>query len=111
MKRIIQLGIILMVVIAVPSLILAKGGDVAKGKTLYTSKCATCHGPDGAGKDAIAKMMKVEMSPLSAKKVQDKTDAQLTEDITKGTGKMKAVAGLKDSDVADLIAFVRSLKK
>jgi len=110
MKRVIQLGIILMVVIAVPSLILAKG-DTAKGKTLFASKCATCHGPAGEGKDAIAKMMKVEMAPLSSKKVQDKTDVQLTEEITKGTGKMKAVSGLKDSDVADLIAFVRSLKK
>lgn len=110
MKRALILGLILLVVAAVPALIAAKG-DAAKGKTLYTSKCATCHGPDGAGKDAIAKMMKVEMKPLGAKEVQSKTDAQLSEVITKGSGKMKAVSGLKDEEVADIVAFVRSLAK
>ena len=29
-------------------------------KTLYMSKCATCHGPDGAGKTAKGKKLKVE---------------------------------------------------
>lgn len=110
MKRVVQLALILLVVFAVPSLILAKG-DAAKGKALYTAKCATCHGPAGEGKDAIAKMMKVELRHLGSKEVQDKTDAQLTEAMTKGTGKMKPVAGLKDPEIADLIAFVRSLKK
>jgi len=110
MKGALTLGFILLVVIAVPALVAGKG-DAAKGKTLFTSKCASCHGPAGEGKEAIAKMMKAEMHPLGSKEVQAKTDAQLAEAITKGTGKMKPVAGLKDGEVADLVAFVRSLAK
>jgi cytochrome c oxidase subunit 2 len=29
------------------------GGDVAKGKTTYTTTCVACHGPDGAGNQAM----------------------------------------------------------
>jgi len=29
-------------------------------KDLYSSKCATCHGPDGAGKTAMGKKLKVK---------------------------------------------------
>jgi mono/diheme cytochrome c family protein len=110
MKRGLVLGLILVVAIVVPTLIAGKG-DAAKGKTLYTSKCGTCHGPDGEGKAAIAKMMKVEMKSLASKDVQSKTDAQLAEITNKGTGKMAAVKGLKDNEVADIIAFVRTLAK
>ena len=110
MKRGLLWALILVVAVAVPAVFAAKG-DAAKGKTLFASKCGTCHGPDGAGKEAIAKMMKVEMKPLSSKEVQEKTDAQLADIINKGTGKMKPVAGLKEAEVADIIAFVRSLKK
>lgn len=110
MKRALILVLILLVAVAVPSLIAGKG-DAAKGKTLFTSKCATCHGPAGEGKDAIAKMMKVEMKPLGSKEVQSKTDAQLTEVVNKGSGKMKPVSGLKNEEIADVIAFVRSLAK
>ena len=51
------------------------------------------------------------MRPLSGKEVQDKADAKLLEEITKGVGKMKAVPGLKEAEVADILAFVRTLKK
>ncbi|MBI4910742.1 MAG: cytochrome c [Acidobacteria bacterium] len=82
-----------------------------EGKTLYASKCQGCHGPNGEGKDAIAKMFKVTMQPLSSKEVQAKSDADIKKAITTGQGKMKPVPGLSGSQVADLVAHMRTLKK
>lgn len=110
MKRILLPVLMLAVVVGVPSLLAGKG-DASSGQALFAKKCATCHGAKGEGKPAIAKMMKVEMHDFASKEVQSKTDAQLTEIIKKGTGKMKPVAGLKDADVENLVAFIRSLAK
>ena len=98
------------VVLMVPSLS-AQKADAAAGKAAYTKRCASCHGPEGEGKEAIAKMMKVQMKHLGAKEVQAKTDAQLKKDMTEGVGKMKAVAGMNDAEVANIIAFMRTLAK
>src|SRR3970040_2108184 len=102
-------------------LIIARGGvvcaggsgkaDAEAGKAVYTKKCASCHGPDGQAKEAIAKMLKVEMRHLGEKEIQDKTDADLRKAITEGTDKKKAVKGLSEEEVANVIAFVRTLKK
>ncbi len=87
----------------------APAGDAAAGKAVYAKKCASCHGEKGEGKEAIAKMMKVEMKHLGSKEVQAKTDDELKKDTMQGFGKMKGVQGLSDKDVADLIAHIRSL--
>lgn len=81
-----------------------------EGKTVFQAKCQACHGPKGEGKDAIAKMFKVEMHPFSSKEVQSKTDADFKKIITTGNGKMKPVTGLSDKQIQDVIAFVRTLK-
>ena len=85
--------------------------DAAAGKELYAKKCASCHGAAGEGKDAIAKMMKVELRHLGSKEVQAKSDADLAKVSKDGAGKMKPVADLKDKDVQDIVAFLRTLKK
>ena len=109
MKSFSKLALIVAVALIVPALAMG-GGDAAKGKAVYTAKCATCHGPDGEGKDAIAKMMKVEMKPLGSKPVQARTDADIKKIITEGNGKMKPVVMSAD-DVQNVIAFVRTLAK
>ena len=81
--------------------------DAAAGKAVYMAKCKMCHGPNGEGVAAIAKMKGVTMKPL-ATAVKGKSDADLTKDITQGVGKMQAVK-LSDADVKDVIAFVRTL--
>jgi mono/diheme cytochrome c family protein len=80
------------------------------GKTVFEAKCQPCHGPAGEGKESIAKMYKVEMHPLGSKEIQAKTDADFKTVITAGHGKMKPVTGLNDKQIADVIAFVRTLK-
>jgi len=81
-----------------------------EGKELYTSKCAPCHGPNGEGKAAIAKMFNVTLPALASKEVQAKSDADLKKVITAGKGKMKAVAGVTDAQAGDIVAFIRTLK-
>ena len=75
----------------------------------YKAKCAMCHGPDGKGSALGTKM---GAHDFTAADVQKETDAQLTEIITKGKGKMPAYDGkLKDTEIKDLVAYIRSLAK
>src|SRR5579862_4355411 len=92
--------------ILLPSLPLA----AADGKAVYDKSCKSCHGPDGAGNPAVAKMMKVEMKPLGSKEVQAKSDDDLKAAVTNGVGKMKPVASVTGDQVSAVVAFVRTLK-
>lgn len=105
-----SLYLLVMVFLAAPA-ILAKAGDADAGKTTYNRKCATCHGTDGEAKPAMAKMFKVEMKHLGSKEVQALSDDNIKKIITEGQGKMKPVKGLSDSEVANVIAYVRTLKQ
>lgn len=105
-----SLGVLVALAMAAPPLF-AQKGDAAAGKAVYWKKCATCHGAEGEGKEAIAKMMKVELRHLGSKEVQAKSDADLKKLSAEGTGKMKPVTGLKDADLNNLVAYLRSLAK
>jgi mono/diheme cytochrome c family protein len=85
--------------------------DAGAGKDLYGKKCANCHGAAGEGKDAIAKMFKVEMRPLNSKDVQARSDAEIKKIILEGTGKMNAVKDVDAKAADDTVAFVRTLAK
>ena len=56
-------------------------------------------------------MFNVTMPVLASKEVQAKSDADLKKVITDGHGKMKPVGGLEDKQVADVVAFIRTLKE
>jgi mono/diheme cytochrome c family protein len=85
--------------------------DAAAGKAAYAKACKSCHGPDGAGNPAVAKMMKVEMKPLGSKDIQSKSDEDLKEVIKKGAGKMKPITSLSDDQASAVVAFIRTLKQ
>jgi mono/diheme cytochrome c family protein len=91
------------------ALSLAVYAGAPEGKPLFLAKCQPCHGPTGEGKPAIAKMFNVKMKALGSKEVQSKSDADLKKVVASGQGKMKPVAGVEDKQVADIIAFVRTL--
>jgi mono/diheme cytochrome c family protein len=84
-------------------------GNVAEGKKLF-SRCAVCHGDSGEGKEAIAKMFGVKIPAFGSKEVQSLDDAALKKIIVEGKGKMKPVP-MPDSEIEDVIAFLRTLKK
>ena len=77
-------------------------------ETLFKSKCAACHGPDGTG-SATGK--KLGAHDFTTAEVQKRTDAQLTDTITNGKGKMPAYKSLKPEDIKGLVAYIRTLKK
>ena len=89
----------------------AAAGNPQAGKAVFDKSCRSCHGADGHGNPAIAKMMKVNMRGLDSAEVQSKSDADLKHEITEGTGKMKPIKILSESQTADVIAYVRSLRK
>jgi len=71
----------------------------------YKAKCAMCHGADGKGG-------KMGTKDFASPEIKSQTDAQLTEAITKGKGKMPAYEGkLKDTEIKDLVTYIRNLAK
>lgn len=85
----------------------ARAQDAA---TLYKTKCAACHGPDGKGATAAGKSMGVR--DFASPDVAKETDAQLTEIIAKGHNKMPAYGNsLKEAQIKDLVAYIRDLAK
>ncbi|MBI4249921.1 MAG: c-type cytochrome [Elusimicrobia bacterium] len=87
----------------------ADGGPGAK---LFESKCASCHGKDGKGKEAMAKMFKVEPAALNLidEPTLAQTDEELIATTTKGKNKMPAFEGkLSSEDLAVLVSYLREL--
>ena len=80
-----------LVILPLVFLAFAAQGDANEGKTVFTNRCKMCHGADGTGNPAMGRMLKVEFRPLASDYVQEKKDAELTQTITKGKGKMAAV--------------------
>jgi mono/diheme cytochrome c family protein len=81
--------------------------DATAGKAVYDTKCKTCHAADGKGNPGMAKVLKVEMKPLSATAL---SDAEIKKAITDGSGKMKPVSGVAGADLDNVVAYVRTLK-
>jgi cytochrome c551 len=75
----------------------------AQSADLYKSKCAMCHGADGA---------KAAGHDFTSADVQKKTDDELAGVITNGKPpKMPAYKSLKPEEVKGLVAHIRTLKK
>jgi mono/diheme cytochrome c family protein len=80
------------------------------GVSLYKSKCASCHGLDGSGNTASGKAAKLR--DLRSAAVQALSDAQLTQIIGKGKGKMPGYEKAVGADgVKQLVAYIRSMKR
>jgi cytochrome c5 len=84
----------------------ALAADAAAGKTVYDTKCKTCHAADGTGNPGMAKALKVEFKPLGGFSAADVKTA-----VTAGFGKMKPVASVTGADIDNVVAFVLTLKK
>lgn len=80
------------------------------GETLFKTKCAACHGPDGKGESAMAK--KFGVRNLGSADVQSQSTPQITDIITKGKNKMPAFDGkLTKEQIGQVVAYIRELGK
>jgi len=93
-------------------------GDASKGAQKYAGTCASCHGPDATGIAGLGKDL------TTSDFAQGKSDADLvafvkvgrsTSDPANTTGvDMPAKGGnpaLSDQDLADIVAYLRTLEK
>lgn len=85
----------------------AKADNTAEAT--YKAKCAMCHGPDGKGETATGKTMKA--GDFASPDVQKMSDADLTDAISKGKGKMPAYKTLTPDQVKDLVGYIRAFGK
>ena len=84
--------------------------QAADAAATYKSKCAMCHGPDGAGDTTMGK--KLAVRALGSADVQKQTDAELTTIVKGGKGKMPAYGGkIADDEIAGLVKLIRTFKK
>lgn len=79
------------------------------GADTFKSKCAMCHGADGKGQTAMGKTL--NLRDLGSADVQSMSDADLTNTITNGKGKMPKYDGkLTKDQISDAVKFIRTLK-
>ena len=98
------------VISVIVAIVFASSGAAfgADGAALWAQNCASCHGKDGSGATTMGKKLAVK----DYSKDQGFSDAEATNVIKNGKGKMKAYKDkLSDADVKALVAYVRSLKK
>ena len=99
-----------LIILTVSAGLAMAAGDSQAGKAIFEKSCRTCHGADGQGNPGIAKVLNVTMRQLSSAEVQARSDAEIKKIILEGNGKMKPVK-LTDGQVADIIAYLRGLRK
>jgi cytochrome c6 len=79
------------------------------GADLFKAKCAMCHGPDGKGQTTMGKNL--NLKDLGSAEVQSQSDADLTNIVTNGKGKMPKYDGkLTKDQISDVVKYIRTLK-
>ena len=99
-------GAAILAVLATGSGTEAQGDAVA----VFKKNCVLCHGEDGSGNSPTGKALKAK--DLRSDEVQKQTDAELTDVISKGRGKMPSFAAkLPPETIQSLVAYVRQIAK
>ncbi|MBK7950298.1 MAG: cytochrome c [Deltaproteobacteria bacterium] len=119
-------SILMLAALSIPSAAIA--ADVAAGKAKFMELCVSCHGEGGKGDGPTGKALAAAGQPAprdftvgdfkfdTDKDGKPGTDADLKNVVSKGAlafggNAMMAPVVLNDTDMANVIAFIRSLKK
>jgi mono/diheme cytochrome c family protein len=89
-------------------LALATPSDSASGASIFKTKCASCHGTNGAG---TATGHSLNVVDLRSAVVQGHSDAQLEQVVKNGKDNMPPFSGtLTDQQISDVVFHVRTFK-
>jgi cytochrome c len=86
--------------------------SVEKGKSIYATQCAMCHGKSGDGKGDLAEVMHLTLPDMTKPDALMKfSDGELFAMINSGSGAMPSEANrLKPDTVWDLVNFLRTVE-
>lgn len=87
-------------------------GDAVAGRVVYEANCTACHGVEGDGKGPAAAALKPRPPDFTSPAFQaGRKDADLAATIRAGRPgtPMAAFLRLSDQEVADVVAYIRSL--
>lgn len=79
-------------------------GDTTRGATVYMGQCVSCHAADGKGVAAVSGADLTVKVPMF-------TAQQITLVILNGEGKMAPMPGMKDQEIADVVAYCKATFK
>jgi mono/diheme cytochrome c family protein len=111
--------IVVLCAVVLGTALVAHAADAEQGKKLYGQFCATCHGQSGKGDGAAAAALNPKPRDHTDKEYMSKlTDDDMLKVIKNGgasIGKSPLMppwgASLKDDQIQDIIAYVRTLSK
>lgn len=115
-NRALRIAVIAAIAILVPAFAFA-GGDAKNGNDLFHKNCSSCHGNAGKGDGPAAIALNPRPRDLTDKSyMAGLNDEYIRDLIQKGGVAMKKSplmpplgSVLKDEDIADVIAYIRSL--
>jgi mono/diheme cytochrome c family protein len=83
----------------------AARGEASSGATVYAAKCAVCHSADGKGQ-ATTQTIDFTTAAWHARH----SDGEIATRITRGSPPMMPGFRLAETDLRDLVAYLRSLR-
>jgi mono/diheme cytochrome c family protein len=107
------LAVLIVLGLAPMAMAASSKGNPEAGKKIYLESCQSCHGPTGKGDSDMAAYLTPPPANLAAKATQAKTEAQLRKVILEGrpgTAMASFEGAFEEAQLADLIAYIRSLK-
>ena len=92
----------------------ASAGDAKKGKMIYTSRCAFCHGATGKGDGVAGAVLKPPATnftnPDFWKTATPETIKTVIENGKSGTAMVPFKASIKGEQLDDLITYLQTFK-
>ena len=87
-------------------------GQRARAKSLFTDRCARCHGADGRGRTVLGEMLAAPDFTDEGWWQDEKSERRLIQSIAGGKGEMPAFAKkLSRREISSLADYVRGFRK
>jgi mono/diheme cytochrome c family protein len=102
------------VVLLLPLSFAEAAGDPTPGKAVYERHCMACHGPEGKGDGPAGKMLKppaADFTSAASKKKSEVDFKNVVENGKPGTAMGAWKSQLSQTQIGDVLAYVKALRK